>query len=73
MIPEPYDFVLGDKAILGLDITCSDGQMAKIGLNGPNTKMVKVKKYYWDLTIKTNNFALEVKVTLDLEITCLEG
>ena len=44
--------------------------MVKIGLNGPMTKRCKVKNYFQGLTIKPNNFALEVKVIPDLKSTC---
>ena len=39
---------------------------------GPMTIRVKVGNYFQGLTIKTNNFALEVKVILDLESTCCQ-
>ena len=34
------------------------------------TSRVKVWKYFYGLTIKTNNFAFEAKVILGLESTC---
>ena len=36
----------------------------------PMTNRIEVKKYFCGLTIKTKNFAFEVKVILGLEITC---
>ena len=38
----------------------------------PLTNRVKVRIYFSDLTIETNNFAFEVKVILGLESTHLE-
>ena len=32
--------------------------------------MVKVCRYFSVLTIETNNFAFEIKVTLDIESNC---
>ena len=36
----------------------------------PMTKRGKVRNYFEGLTIKPNNFALKVKVILDLKSTC---
>ena len=35
----------------------------------PMTNRVKVRRYFWGLTIDTNNFAFEVKVDFDLNYT----
>ena len=45
----------------------------KIGLNGPMTNRVKVRRYFKSLIIDMNNFAFEVKVILDLESTIPDG
>ena len=39
----------------------------------PMTNMVKVRRYFYGLTIETNKFAFEVKVTLGLKSTIPEG
>ena len=39
----------------------------------PIANMVKVWKYFWGLTIETNNFAFKAKVILGLESTCPDG
>ena len=57
------------KVLLGLESTRPGGQVAKIGLSGPMTNRVKVWRYFKGLTIKTNNFAFEVKVDLSLNYT----
>ena len=45
----------------------------KIGLNGSMANRVKVLRYVQGLKIETNNFALEVKVILDLKSTRSDG
>ena len=47
--------------------------MAKIGYYDPVTNRVKVKKYFWNPIIATNNFTFEVKAILGLESTHLES
>ena len=37
------------------------------------TIRVKVSRYFWSLTIQTNNFVFEIKVMLDLESTIPDG
>ena len=67
------NFTFKVKVILGLESTCPDGSVVKIGLNDPMTNRVQVWKYFQGLTIKTNNFAFEFKVILDIESTCTDG
>ena len=38
--------------------------MTKIGLNSPMSSRVKVWRYFQGLSIKTNNFAVELKFIL---------
>ena len=40
---------------------------------GPLTNRVKVRIYFYGLTIEINNFAFEVKVILGLDSTLLGG
>ena len=67
------NFAFEVKAILGLESTHLESRMTKIGLNGPMTNRVKVKKYFQGLVIATNNFVFEVKAILGLESTNLES
>ena len=60
------NFTFEVKAILGLESTLVEIQVAKIGLNGPMNDRVKVYKYFWGSIIATNNFACEVKAILGL-------
>ena len=46
-----------------MDLELEQGQMAT------TANMVKVWRYFYGLTIETNNFALEIKVILGLEST----
>ena len=47
--------------------------MAKVGYYDPVTNRVKVKKYFLNPIIATNNFAFDVKAILDLESTHLKS
>ena len=47
--------------------------MAKTGFIGPLTNRVKVRIYFYGLTIEINNFAFEVKVIQGLESILLGG
>jgi len=44
-----------------------------MGLNGPLTNRVKVRIYFYGLTIEINKFAFDVKVILGPESTLLGG
>ena len=46
-----------------MDLELEQGQMAT------TANMVKVWRYFYGLTIETNNFAFEIKVILDLKST----
>ena len=39
----------------------------------PISNRIKVGKYFWGLTIETNNFAFEAKVILGPESASLDG
>ena len=47
--------------------------MTKIGLNSPMSSRVKVWRYFQGLSIKTNNFAVELKFILGQNQTRLGG
>ena len=61
------------KVIPGFVGACIDDQNAKEELNKQQYQQSKVLRYYQSIITNANNFALQVKVTLGLDIACSVG